>query len=120
MYISCDFVLYSASCLSCTEVGNERFDEAIEFVKGDVCQYGGEYSPLWGAAACVMVLPFFHLSGFDHLADDVQKLCVINLLLQQSHKYIMVYVIEGAFDVELNEPLRPSPGLCESLQCGVT
>src|SRR5712691_11784193 len=38
-------------------------------------------SALWRATIRVVVLPIFHVSGFGHLSDDVEKLFVINLLL---------------------------------------
>ena len=66
-----------------------------------------------------MVLPVFYISGLHHLSDDVQKLGVINLFLQQSHKDIMVNIVEVAFDVELDEPLCTCPVL-DILECGVT
>ena len=49
---------------------------AIEFVKVDVCQYRGEDSPLGRAAMRVMKPPVFHITGFQHLPDDMQKLVV--------------------------------------------
>src|SRR2546426_3607930 len=78
---------------------------AIEFVKVDVGQYRGDDSPLGRATMRLMKPPVFHITGFQHLPDDIQKLGVINLLLQQLHENSMVDVVEEAFNVEFDEPL---------------
>ena len=41
-----------------------------------------------------MELPILHIACLQHHFDDMQKLHIINLLLQQVHKNLMVYVVK--------------------------
>src|SRR5262245_35061889 len=38
-------------------------------------------SSLWRAAICSMIFPVFHIAGFNHLSDDIEKFLIVNLLL---------------------------------------
>ena len=63
----------------------------------------------------MMELPILQIPSFEHLSDDVQKLRIIYFLLQQLHKYFMVYVVEEPFDIKLNEPFSPGPFVLDIL-----
>jgi len=52
-----------------------------------------------------MEFPFFHISSFEHLSDDIKEFVVVNFLPQYPHKDIMIDIVEEAFNIELNEPL---------------
>ena len=101
---NCHIWAIVAPLLSLAEFRDERFNVAVEFVKVDVCQYWRDDTPLWRAAICVVELPVFHISGFEHLSDDIEEFDVINFLFHQSHKNISppytFFLLNG--DMELN------------------
>ena len=55
----------------------------------------------------LVVLPSFDISRFQHVADEVQKLRILNSLLQHFHEDGMVDVIEGPLYVDVDKPFSP-------------
>jgi site-specific DNA recombinase len=83
-------------------------DADLEKKSWQLCR-GRDDSPLWRPAIRVVVLPVFHIAGFQHLSDDIEKLDVLNFLFQQSHKYLMVDVVKVSFYIKLDKPLGTCP-----------
>ena len=99
---------------------HNKIRNKIKYVK--VPTYVGKLLPL---VACryiycdTSIPPHSQLASFYQLSDDIKELTVINLLLQQSHKDVMVDVVKVAFYIELNKPLGTCP-VPDFFQCGVT
>src|SRR3989441_11232866 len=54
------------------------FHELVEFMEVDIGKNGGIDSALWCPTMCLVVLPIFDISRFQHVADEVQKLSILN------------------------------------------
>src|SRR5712692_39824 len=64
-------------------------------------------SALWCPTMGLVVLPIFDISRFQHVADEVQKLRILNSLLQHCHEAVMVDVVEVPLYVDVDKPFSP-------------
>lgn len=62
---------------------------------------------LWCPTMGLVVLPIFDISRFQHVADEVQKLRILNSLLQHCHEDGMVDVVEVPLYVDVDKPFSP-------------
>jgi site-specific DNA recombinase len=81
---------------------------------------GRDDSALWCPTMGLVVLPIFDISRFQHGADEVQKLRVLNSLLQHFHEDVMVDVVEVPVCVDVDKPFSPVPYSFNGFQGRVT
>ena len=80
-------------------------------VHGEVGEYWADSPPLWAPAQCWVAWPCFAVSRFPGSCAHSQEAMVVDVLAEDVHQEGVVDVIQAAFDVACDEPLRAHPGL---------
>ena len=77
-------------------------------------------SSLWRAVVRFMILPVFHVSGFEKFGDKPNKFSVFYFLRQKIEQNTVVNIIEKGFDVAFDKPFCSVEIFTHLLQCAVT
>ena len=64
----------------------------------------GKYSTLRSTAIRLMVLPIFHISRFQELANQIYELAVLYLFRKYVQQNIVVDIVKASLNVTFNKP----------------
>ena len=59
---------------------------------------------LWSATVGFVVFPILQISGFQKFVNQLHQPGILDFVMNQAHKNIMVDIIEATFDVAFNKP----------------
>ena len=110
--------LAPASALPFVERESEH--EFVEFMQEYIRKDGRYNTALWRTTVGLVIRPILHVPCFQHRLDDIDKLPVLDALLQESDQDVVPDVFKTSSDVELGEPLRGAPGAFDLQQGRVT
>ena len=72
------------------------------------------------AAVCGMIFPIFHISCFQKFVNELNKPCVLDFFSDHTDQYMMIYVVEAAFNIPFDKPACATKFSLDTLQRSMT
>ena len=89
----------------------------IQLVQINVCKDGADDRALRSTGVSIVVVPVLHISGFQKLPEQTNKMLVRNPLAQNGNQHMVVYIVKTALYVALNKPFCPREIFLHILEC---
>ena len=84
--------------------GFQLFYKAVQLVQIDICKDWADDTALRRTAVCIVIHPVLQIPGFQELPNQPEKAFILDALCKNVNHYIMVNIVEEAFDVSLYKP----------------